>query len=69
MRVIVALQLSPEGAAMRAFLKRFAQDEGGATAIEYGLIIALVGIVIVTAVTTIGTKLVPTFTKAGAKLG
>lgn len=37
--------------------------EEGATAIEYGLIAALISVVIITAVTTVGTKLVTTFTK------
>ena len=38
-------------------LKKFLQDESGATAIEYGLIAALISVVIITAVTTVGTKL------------
>lgn len=38
-------------------LRRFLQDESGATAIEYGLIAGLVSIVIVAALTSIGTKL------------
>ena len=33
---------------------RFAQDESGATAIEYGLIAALISVVIIAAVTTLG---------------
>ena len=40
---------------------RFAQDESGATAIEYGLIAALVAVVIITAVTTMGGNLKSTF--------
>jgi pilus assembly protein Flp/PilA len=42
---------------MRRFLARFASDEQGATAIEYGLIVALISVVIITAVTNIGTNL------------
>ena len=38
-------------------LKTFAKDESGATAIEYGLIAALIGVVIIGAVTTLGTTL------------
>jgi pilus assembly protein Flp/PilA len=45
---------------------RFAQDESGATAIEYGLIAALVAVVIITAVRGIGTKLDATFTGLGS---
>ncbi len=39
---------------MTNFFKRFAQDESGATAIEYGLIAALISITIITAATAIG---------------
>ena len=42
---------------MSKFVTRFATDESGATAIEYGLIVALIAVVIITAVTTIGTNL------------
>jgi pilus assembly protein Flp/PilA len=40
---------------------RFVRDESGATAIEYGLIAALIAVVIITAVTSVGTKLSSTF--------
>jgi len=36
---------------------RFTNDESGATAIEYGLIAALIAVVIIGAVTTLGTTL------------
>ncbi|MDB5429905.1 MAG: Flp family type IVb pilin [Caulobacter sp.] len=42
--------------AARSYLTRFAKDEGGATAIEYGLIASFVFLVIVTAVTAFGNK-------------
>ena len=42
---------------MKSFVTRFVQDESGATAIEYGLIAALIAVVIITAVTAIGTNL------------
>ncbi len=38
-------------------LKQFAHDESGATAIEYGLIAALISVVCITAWTTIGTNM------------
>jgi pilus assembly protein Flp/PilA len=41
---------------------RFVRDESGATAIEYGLIAALIAVVIITGVTAVGTKLSTTFT-------
>ena len=43
-------------------LARFLRDESGATAIEYGLIAALIAVVIIGAVTTVGTNLSGTFT-------
>ena len=39
----------------------FLRDESGATAIEYGLIAALISVVIITAVTAVGTSLQATF--------
>jgi pilus assembly protein Flp/PilA len=38
-------------------MKNFARDNGGATAIEYGLIAGLIALVIITAVTQVGTTL------------
>ena len=38
-------------------LSRFAKDESGATAIEYGLIAGLISVVILTVLTQLGTKL------------
>lgn len=42
---------------MLRFGTLFLNDESGATAIEYGLIVALIAVVIITAVTTLGQKL------------
>jgi pilus assembly protein Flp/PilA len=42
---------------MTKFISKFVQDESGATAIEYGLIAALIAVVIITAVTTLGTTI------------
>ena len=42
---------------MVRFVTRFVQDERGATAIEYGLIVALISVVIITAVTNVGNSL------------
>ncbi len=53
---------------MSKFVTKFLKDESGATAIEYGLIIALVAVVIITAVTSLGTKLTATFNAASASL-
>jgi pilus assembly protein Flp/PilA len=38
-------------------LGNFFKDESGATAVEYGLMVALIAVVIITAVTTLGTNL------------
>ncbi|WP_191558845.1 Flp family type IVb pilin [Brevundimonas aurantiaca] len=42
---------------MTKFISRFAKDESGATAIEYGLIAALIAVVIITVLGTIGNNL------------
>ena len=47
---------------MRRLLKRIAADEGGATAIEYAMIASLIALLIITAVTSIGTSLSAFFT-------
>jgi Flp pilus assembly protein, pilin Flp len=47
---------------MSKFFARFVRDESGATAIEYGLIAALIAVVVIGALTSIGTNLNDTFT-------
>ena len=47
---------------------RFIRDESGATAIEYGLIAALIAVVIITGVTAVGTNLSQTFNSLSTKL-
>jgi pilus assembly protein Flp/PilA len=46
---------------MSKFLKRFADDESGATAIEYGLIAAGIAVAIIAAVNLLGDTLQETF--------
>lgn len=53
---------------MSKFVTRFLKDESGATAIEYGLIVALIAVVIIAAVTAIGGTLNNTFTNVNASL-
>jgi pilus assembly protein Flp/PilA len=53
---------------MRTLFHRFINDQSGVTAIEYGLIAALIAVVIITAVTTVGTSLTATFTTIGTNL-
>ncbi len=42
---------------MKNLMNRFAKDESGATAIEYGLIAALIAVVCISVWTTVGTNL------------
>jgi pilus assembly protein Flp/PilA len=49
-------------------ISRFVRDEKGATAIEYGLIAALIAVVIITGVTAVGTNLSSTFSTLSTKL-
>jgi len=51
-----------------ARIKRFVSDEQGVTAIEYGLIAALIAVVIIGAVTLVGTDLNAVFTTIGNDL-
>ena len=53
---------------MKTIFARFAKDESGAPAIEYGLIASLVAVAIITALTTLGTKLNATFGQVNSKL-
>lgn len=48
---------------------RFLRDESGATAIEYGLIAALIAVVIIAAVTTLGTNIRGNFTRVATAMG
>lgn len=43
-------------------IKKFMQDEEGAAAVEYGLLVALIAAVIIVAVTTLGKKICGIFT-------
>ncbi len=43
-------------------MSNFINDENGATAIEYGLIAALIAVVIISAVTALGEQVAGTFT-------
>jgi len=49
-------------------VKRFLNDESGATAIEYGLIAALIAVAIIGAATALGTNLSSVFTNISGKL-
>ena len=49
-------------------IKTFLIEEDGATAIEYGLIASLIAVVIIAAVTLVGTALDVTFTTISTSL-
>jgi pilus assembly protein Flp/PilA len=49
-------------------IQKFLRDEDGVTAIEYGLIAALIAVVIIAAVTFVGTQLKATFNGIGSSL-
>jgi pilus assembly protein Flp/PilA len=53
---------------MNNLFSRFIRDEAGATAIEYGLIAALIAVVIIGALQVIGTNLTTKFTAVGTAL-
>ncbi len=53
---------------MRNFINRFAKDESGATAIEYGLIAALISVVIIGILITVGGKIEGMFNKVSEEL-
>jgi pilus assembly protein Flp/PilA len=53
---------------MKSLVKRFAKDESGATAIEYGLIAAGISVAIITVVGGLGSKLNTTFSSVSGAL-
>jgi pilus assembly protein Flp/PilA len=50
-------------------LKRFVKDESGATAIEYGLIAALIAVAIIGALTALGGNISGRFDTIAASIG
>ncbi len=53
---------------MSKIFARFLKDESGATAIEYGLIAALISVALIAGATTLGNSLENTFTKISTKM-
>ena len=53
---------------MNKFVTRFLKDESGATAIEYGLIAALIAVAAITAMSTLGSRLTTTFNNVSGHL-
>jgi pilus assembly protein Flp/PilA len=53
---------------MYAFFTKLIKDESGVTAIEYGLIAALIAVAAITMVSNVGGSLTTTFSTVAAKL-
>jgi pilus assembly protein Flp/PilA len=53
---------------MKSTFSKFLSDDAGATAIEYGLIAALISVVIIATITAVGTQLTKTFTSVSTAL-
>lgn len=53
---------------MKRYLANLFRDDAGATAIEYGLIAALIAVAIIGGATTLGGNLSTTFTNVATKL-
>jgi len=53
---------------MRNFVTKFLKDEGGASAVEYGVLLALITAVVIGAVTTLGAHVLAAFTTVNTAL-
>ena len=53
---------------MKNFVERFVKDESGATAIEYGLIAALIAVGIIAAARGLGSQIADTFNKVKTEM-
>lgn len=70
MRDVPSLLIRIRGSTvMQKFMKSFIADESGATAIEYGLIAALIAVGIIAAASLLGNNLETTFNNLGTSIG
>jgi pilus assembly protein Flp/PilA len=53
---------------VKTYVTYFAKDESGATAIEYGLIAAILGVGIITAAKALGTQISATFNSVATNM-
>ncbi|KGD42813.1 flp/Fap pilin component family protein [Burkholderia pseudomallei] len=67
-RVLLVIRKEKVMSSLVQYVKQFVRDEGGVSAIEYGLIAALIAIVIIGAVKTVGTNLNSVFSTIGNDL-
>jgi pilus assembly protein Flp/PilA len=54
---------------LKASVVNFLRDESGPTAVEYAVMLALIIVVCITAITTLGTNANNTFSYVGDKIG
>jgi pilus assembly protein Flp/PilA len=65
---MIFFEFANEETTMNTLFTRFMKDESGATAIEYGLIAGLIAVVIISALSAVGTKLSAKFTAVSGNL-
>ena len=53
---------------MKTLLTRFAKNESGATAIEYGLIAGLMAVAVIAAINALSPQMLSAFTKIGGQM-
>jgi len=53
---------------MKKFLNRFIRSESGASAVEYGILVAVIALVVIVAATTLGNSLSSNFTNIANSL-
>ncbi len=54
---------------LTSFIRSFIDDEEGATMVEYGLMVALIAVVCIIVVTSLGTNLQSVFSKTSSSVG
>jgi pilus assembly protein Flp/PilA len=62
-------EIHKKGEGQMERIKNFFKDESGASAVEYGLLVSLIAVVIITAVGLIGTNLTTKFQTVADELG
>ncbi len=65
---MLTFQLTPNKERTLQKLGEFFKDESGAAAVEYGLLVALIAVVIIGAVTTLGTTLSAKFNSVSTSI-
>ena len=53
---------------MKKFLNRFIRSESGASAVEYGILVGVIALVVILGATTLGSTLSTSFTNAASSL-